>query len=90
MTKKSFVVILILSVIVWYISRYIVALFGVFILKNFNATFYESGCSPTGYPLFYCVDNNLSLILVSFINIAFLFLIIWKVWKILPKLFKRK
>lgn len=85
MTKKSFVVILILSVVTWYISRYVVALFNIFILKNIAIDIFGSGCLPTGYPLFYCVDNRLSLILISLINISIWFIIIHALWKLIKK-----
>lgn len=83
MTKKSFVFILALSVIIWYISRYIIALFDVFILKHFAIDIFGSSCLPTGYPLFYCADNTLSLTLIGLINILIWFLVIWGVWKFL-------
>lgn len=89
MTKKSFVVILILGTVMWYISRYIVTLFDVFILKNFTIDLFGSSCLPTGYPLFYCADNALSLVLIGFINISIWFIVIWGIWKVLPKLFKK-
>ncbi len=89
MTKKSFVIILILSVAVWYISRYLVALFNIFILKNIAIDIFGSGCLPTGYPLFYCVDNALSLILISLINILVWFVVIRALWKLIKKNKKR-
>lgn len=89
MTKKSFVVILTLSVVAWYISRYVVALFNVFVLKNIAIDIFGRGCLPTGYPLFYCVDNALSLILIGLINILIWFIIIHALWKMIKKNKKR-
>lgn len=90
MTKKTFVVILGISVSVWYVSRYIVALFDILILNKFNLTFSGSSCLPTGYPLFYCADNTLSLALIGSINILILFVVIWGVWKLLQTASKKK
>jgi len=90
MTKKSLVVILILSVSAWYISRYIGTLFDVFILNHFAIDIFGSSCLPTGYPLFYCADNAFILALIGSINIISWFVVIWGIWKMLPKLFKKE
>lgn len=86
MSKKSLVIILILSVVVWYISRYIVALYEIFILKRFQISLFGDSCLSTGYPLSYCADNNFSLVLIGMINIVLWFLIIWGIWKVISKI----
>ena len=83
MSKKAFVVILILSVVVWYISRYIVPLYEIFIQRQFKINIFGDSCLSTGYPLSYCADNNFSLVLVGSLNIAIWFVIIWLIWKII-------
>jgi hypothetical protein len=82
MSVKEFVVILGLSVVVWYGSRYVKALFDVFIISDFNIDIYGSSCLPTGYPLFYCADNSLSLMLLGGINVAVWFVTLLLIWKL--------
>ena len=81
MTKKSFVVILILSVIVTYLAAFVDEM--VNLSKN-----------PTGFPFGFASfnflggsNNNFMLVL----DIAFWFVVIWGVWKLLQKVLgKRK
>lgn len=79
MTKKSFVVILVLSVIVTYGAAFVDD--AINLSKN-----------PTGLPFAFAYfnflggsNNNLTLVL----DILFWFAIIWGIWKVLPKLFKK-
>lgn len=86
MSKKAFVVVLVLSVVVWYVSRYIVPLYEIFIQKQFKINIFGDSCLSTGYPLSYCADNNFSLVLVGSLNIAIWFVVIWATRKVLQKL----
>lgn len=79
MTKKSFVVILTLSLITTYIAA--------FVDESVNLT-----KNPTGFPFGFASfnflggsNNNFMLVL----DITFWFLVIWGIWKVLPKLFKK-
>lgn len=79
MAKKSFVVILVLSVILTYIAA--------FIDDAINLTKNPTGL-PFGFASFNFLggsNNNFMLTL----DIVFWFLVIWGIWKILPKLFKK-
>lgn len=90
MSKKAFVVILVLSVVVWYVSRYIVPLYEIFIQKQFKINIFGDSCLSTGYPLSYCADNNFSLVLVGSLNIAIWFVVIWITWKVLQKITSKR
>lgn len=90
MSKKSFVVILGLSVVVWYISRVVQALVEVFVVKNSSISLYPTSISETGYP----IARNLSqqdniYYFICFINIIFWFIILFGIWKLIGKLFQR-
>lgn len=91
MTKKSFVVILVLSVLIWHFSRIMQALVEMFILKIPSISVYPTSNSETGYPIALNLskyDNSIYFYYV--INIAFWFLVIWGVWQLLQKASKKK
>ena len=80
MTKKSFVVILILSVIVTYIAA--------FTDDAINLTKNPTGL-PFGFASFNFMggsNNNTLLVL----DIAFWFLVLWGIWKVLQKAIVKK
>lgn len=77
MTKKSFVVILILSVIVTY---------GVAILDDLIRGSLISG--KGGLPFRFASGSSTDGLLLT-LDIMFWFAILWGIWKALPKLFKR-
>ncbi|OGG31315.1 hypothetical protein A3A63_04175 [Candidatus Gottesmanbacteria bacterium RIFCSPLOWO2_01_FULL_46_9] len=78
MTKKSFVVILILSVIIWIVSGIIQ------FMISFNP---YSSCALTGFPMASCLNSasKLRIICIYIFNIVFWFLVIWCIWKVLKK-----
>ena len=91
MSKKSFVVILILSVVIWYISRIAQALVEMFILNIPSISPYPTSNTETGYPVALNLNEPNNTIYVYYIiNIAFWFLFIWGVWKILQKTYRKK
>ncbi len=83
MTQKSFIVTLGVSIAIWYISRYIVVLYEIFILNDFKINIFGDSCLSTGYPVYSCVDNNLTLIVLSIVNIIIWYGVIWAVLKMI-------
>lgn len=82
MTKKSFVVILILSIIFWIISAFLQGFLGT--LFNFNLL--AGSCQVTGYPLAFCINSYGGLPIGYYLlNIMLWFVIIWGIWKVLQK-----
>lgn len=79
MSKKAFVVILILSVIVTYVVAIIDA------IMNTNANQAGLPFKFGSYTLFSTATTNYPFLLL---DIAFWFVIIWVIWKILLKLSK--
>lgn len=80
MTKKSFVVILILSVVTTYGLGIIDA------LTNSSANQAGLPFKFGFYALFGTANTNYSILIV---DIFFWFVVIWGIWKVLPKLFKK-
>lgn len=86
MIKKSFVFILILSVVVWYLSRIAQALIELIILKTASISPYPTSNIETGYPIALNLNQSNSSIYFYYIfNIVFWFLLILGVWKIIKK-----
>jgi len=84
MSKKSFVVILGISVVFWFISALLQGLLGT--LFNFNSL---GSCQVTGYPLAVCTNSYAGLPIGYYLlNIIFWFVIVWGVQRLLLK--KRK
>lgn len=79
-SKKAFIVLLILSVVVTY---------GVaFIDASMNISANQAGLPFKfgSYVLFGTASTNYSTL---FLDIVFWFIVIWGIWKILPKVFKK-
>ncbi|OGH49808.1 MAG: hypothetical protein A3H17_03510 [Candidatus Levybacteria bacterium RIFCSPLOWO2_12_FULL_37_14] len=90
MTKKSFVVILILSVVVWYLSRIVQALMELLILKTASISPYPTSNIETGYPIALNLSqSNTSIYFYYMVNITFWFLLILGVWRIIKRPKKR-
>ena len=86
MSKKSFLIILVLSLVVWFLSVVLQGLLGT--LFSFNPL--SGGCHVTGYPLAVC-DNSYEELPFGYyiLNIGFWFLVIWLTWKGIQKVLKR-
>ncbi len=91
MTKKSFIVIAILSVATWYLSRIIQALMELFILKTASISPYPTSNTETGYPIALNLNqSNSSIYFYYIVNIAFWFLLILGAWRIIKRPKKSK
>lgn len=91
MTKKAFVVILGISVAIWYLSRVAQALTELYILESPSISLYPTSNNETGYPIALNLsqsDNNLYFYYL--INIAFWFVVIWGIWKVLLRTKSKK
>ena len=91
MTKKTFVVILVLSVVIWHFSRIAQALVEMFILNVPSISPYPTSNTQTGYPIplnLNQIDNSRHIYYL--LNISFWFIVIWGVWKLLQKTSKKK
>ena len=89
MTKKSFVIILVLSVGLWYISRIVQALAEIYIFNRPFISLYPTSNIETGYPISLNLSSHDSnRYIYYFINIALWFLVILGTQKIILK--KRK
>lgn len=55
MSKKAFLIILVLSVVVWYISRFIQS-YTAYFFNNGGFSF-GSGCAATGLPVALCINE---------------------------------
>lgn len=75
-SKKRFLATLGLSIFIWLLTVFIQAFSEA---PKYVATFTQSKCSATGYPINYCL-NNLPEELVYVINIIFWFWVIHLLW----------
>jgi len=76
MSKKSFILILVLSVIFWITSGAI----------QFIISFSPySSCELTGYPIALCINPQsiFTIISIYVVNIALWFLAIWIIWQLI-------
>lgn len=84
MTKKAFVVILILSVVVTYLTQVVQVFLGG------SCSVFAGEC---GFPLSFSSSSFLGTPKIKpalfLLNVIFWFVIIWGIWKILKKVFKK-
>lgn len=79
MSKKSFVIILGLSIIVWIISGFIQ------FMTSLNL---YSSCGLTGFPINLCIEKSsqINILVIYLANIFFWFIILFIIWKLLTKI----
>ena len=86
MTIKSFVIILVLSAGLWYISRIVQALAEIYIFNRPSISLYPTSNIETGYPISLNLSSHDSnRYIYYFINIALWFLAIFGIQKLLFK-----
>lgn len=86
MNKKILFIALMLSIILWFASRYVQTLVAVFIIQGPSVSFFAPECSATGYPVAICVDaSENSKYIYYLINIVFWFIILFGIWKLFRK-----
>ena len=86
MSRKSFIIILGLSIILWYISKIVQALIEMFVFNIPSISIYPTSNVETGYPIFLNLSRSDSMRYVFYlINITFWFMVIWGIWKIFFK-----
>lgn len=91
MTKKIFVVILVLSVIIWHFSRIVQALVEMFIFNIPSISPYPTSNTQTGYPIPLNLDQlDNSRNIYYLLNISFWFVVIWGAWKLLQRTKSKK
>lgn len=83
MSKKTFIVILVLSVVVTWITKEIMGVLG-FVLGGLNV-----GLPLNFYNCSFISSCNINYFYL-FLDIIFWFAVIWGIWKLLPKLFGKK
>ncbi|MDO8570796.1 MAG: hypothetical protein Q7R97_04395 [Candidatus Daviesbacteria bacterium] len=87
---NKFIIFLVLSVVVWYISRVIQALVEVFVFKNSSISLYSTSISETGYPIAQNISQTDNIYyLICAINIILWFIILFGIWKLAGKLLKK-
>ncbi len=87
MRKKEFVVIFIVSVIVWLLSAVLQSYNEVFLSGKIAYSFFGSSCSVTGYPIALCInefDNSRFMYYVLNITLWFLIITFFK-YKVLSR-----
>lgn len=86
MSKKAFIIILVLSVVIWYISRVVQALIEVYILKTSQISLYPSSISETGFPIARNMSQSEnSYYFICILNIILWFIILFGIWKLIKK-----
>ena len=90
MSKKTYIVIGVLSVVIWYISRIVQAIWEALIVSKFSVSVYSGECSATGYPIPLCINRGDNILpIYHFINISFWFMFIFGIWKLIRKTSKK-
>jgi len=76
--EKSLIVVLVLSIVIWFISGIIQACIELFVYGYIMYSFFGAGCIVTGYPFAVCANEfDNTHYVYSIINILFWFGVIW-------------
>lgn len=84
MSKKAIIVLLVLSVVTWFVTRILQTIIS-YSLNSRGISFSGSNCSATGYPIALCTDEDISIYMYYLANIVFWFLILWLLWWVIRK-----
>ncbi|PIZ66488.1 hypothetical protein CO051_03535 [Candidatus Roizmanbacteria bacterium CG_4_9_14_0_2_um_filter_39_13] len=91
MSKKTYIVIGVLSVVIWYISRIVQALVDIIFFDRLSVSFFPSSNVETGYPIALNLNSYNEIYYIYFIiNISFWFVLLLGVRKLIKRTFGSK